>query len=268
MVNSVSLRDARITTPDLEFAMAVIKGTYGDDASIEGKLKPLYKFGRSDQVQTTHSTLMTLPTGVYNETFVSDNDITHFASANSGDTQQLVVEGHTISGTDLTFATQTVTLAGQTKTALTTPLARVTRAYNNGTTDLTGPVYFAEDVTFSAGVPQTASAVHMMIPAGTNQTEKASTSLSSQDYWIVSSFEAYLLEKTATVAEVRLEIRLAGKVFRQQATVSCSDGHLGRLDFHPYLIVPPNSDVRLTAAASANDKDVGGIIQGWLAIVV
>lgn len=35
--------------------------------------------------------------------------------------------------------------------------------------------------------------------------------------------------------------------------------------FHPYFIVPPNSDVRLIAVASSASTDVSGSIQGYLA---
>ena len=253
----------------INHALEVISNTYGDTASVYEKKKDLLKFGESSQVQTTKTTLMGLPTGTYNETYVSDNLITHFASSSGSDTQSIVVEGHTISGGVFTFVTQTVTLAGQTKTALTTPLARCTRIYNNGSTELVGTVYVAQDVTFTAGVPQTASAVHCIIEAGKQQSNKASTTISDQDYWIVTNFQSHWLEKGAGYAEVHLEIRLNGKVFREYAHMSVGDGApVANNEFSPYLIVPANADVRLVATASAANKAVGGEIQGVLAKVI
>ena len=251
--------------PWIEQAKRVI---FADDAvrvSLEAKNKDLLKFGRSQQVQTTSSTLMTLPAGVYNETYVSSNLINSIISTSAGDTQSVVVEGHTISGSDLTFVSQSVTLTGQTVAALGTALARVSRVYNNGTTDLAGVISVSETNTYSAGgVPVTAALVHAQIRAGKNQTEKAATSLSSSDYWVITSFYADMLEKTAASADILLEVRLAGKVFRQQASISVSENHRAIFNFKPYLIVPPNSDVRLRAIASAAGKDISGGIEGTL----
>lgn len=247
-----------------------INSNYSVDVSIEQKAKSLLKFGESTQVQTTKTTLMGLPTGTYNETYVSDNLITHIASSSGLDTVEVVVEGHTVDGSgNFTFVVQTVTLAGQTKTALTTPLARATRIYNNGSTDLVGTVYVAEDVTFTAGVPQTASAVHCIIEAGKNNSNKTSTTISNDDYWILTGYEASWLEKGAGFAEVHLEIRHKGKVFREYSHIPVSDGApYGVHVFAPYIIVPANSDVRLVATASANGKHVGGEINGFLAKVM
>lgn len=253
--------------PRLEYAEHVIHKSYGHQISIFGKAKTYLKFGKNTAVGTSPATIMTLPSGETDEVLLSANDITHFASADSGDTQTLTVEGHTISGSDLTFVTQNVTLAGQTKTALTTPLARVSRAYNANTTDLTGPVYFAEDVTFTAGVPQTASAIHMIIPAGENQTFKNLTATSSTDYWIVTKFYADVLEKGAAYADVRLETASVGGVFTPIGTISASSNHQGILEFDPLLIIPPNTDVRMRATADGANTTITGGIMGYLAEV-
>lgn len=255
---------------NIRHAINIIKADYGVDVSVNRKRKNLLKYGSSTQVQTTATTLMTLPSGTFNETYATSNSITHFASATDSDTQQLVVEGHTVDWNgDFYFVTQTVTLQGRTKTALTTPLARCTRAYNNGTTNLAGPVYFAEDVTFTAGVPQTASAVHLMIETAKNQSQKASTTISKVDYWIVTGFKGTLLTKANTAfVNIELQIRRKGKVFREQEEISCIAGGTSNFDFNPYLIVPANSDVRLLATADTNGRSASGSIQGYLATVI
>lgn len=268
-----------IVDPKLAHAQQVISGTYTTHGatrtssndpvvrvSVYDKRKDLIKLGRSDQVQTTNTTLMTLPTGTFNETYVNSNTITHFASASAGDTVQLVVEGHTVDADGyFTFVVQTVTLAGQTKTALTTPLARATRAYNIGATDLTGPVYFAENVTFTAGVPQTNSAVHLMIGAGENISYKGSTTISDTDYWIITGVSVDILTKAAAFADVELQFRPKGSVFRDLAILA-GDAHY--LPFDPYIIIPSNSDVRMVASADQNGRSVMGTIQGYLASVI
>lgn len=251
----------------INHAINEIYSTYGERASVESKKKSLIKFGRNELVSDAGSTLMTLPAGIDNETYVSDNTIAYFSSSNAGDTQDIKVEGHTLSGSDLTFSVQSVTLAGQTKTALTTPLARITRAYNDDSTDFAGVIYFYEDDTLTAGVPQTDAKVHMMIPVGTNQTEKAATSISSTDYWIITGFYCSVLNKTAAFVDVQIQIREIGKVFRTRANLgAASPGNVSKLEFEPALIAPSNSDIRLVATASTNGIDVSGGIEGYLAI--
>lgn len=253
---------------NIQHALDVIKSTYGVDVSVERKSKDLNKFGRNRLVGTTEATIMTLPAGVTQETYLSTNGITHIASQSAADTQVVRVEGHTISGTDLIFSTQEVTLQGQTKVALPTPIARVTRAYNDNGTELVGPVYIAEDVTFTGGVPQTATAVHAIIPAGFNQTRKASTSISKDDFWIITGMTATCLQKTAAFASIIPESRVIGKSFRpfgQDIGVTSGSGTVF-IPFRPYLIIPPNSDVRLEAIADNAGTDVAASIEGYLAI--
>ena len=208
---------------------------------------------------------MTLPDGIDNETYVSTNIITTIISSSTSDTNTVQVEGHTISGSDLTFVVQSATLNGQNAVTLGTALARVSRVFNTSGTDHVGQIAVTEDDTFSAGVPNTAAKVHLLVRTGENQSEKASTSISSVDYWVITHVNADMLTKAAAFAEVDLEIRLADKVFRPIIEISCSDSHAGVFSFTPYIIVPPNSDVRLVAASdSAAGRDVAGEIHGAL----
>lgn len=252
----------------MQHAIDVINADYGDTVSVQAKNKDLLKFGRSKQAQTTKTTLMTLPAGTFNEAYVSSNLINTVSSSSASDTQELVIEGHTISSGVFTFVSQTVTLTGQAQAALTTPLARCTRIYNNGATDLVGFVYVYETDTSTAGVPDTGAKVHCMIDAGLNNSEKASTTISDADYWIVQSFYGDCLEKVATFGILHFEIRLSGKVFRNKIDISVNDASRGVHEFKPYLIIPKNSDIRLRVSASANGKDFSGGIQGALVKVV
>ena len=250
--------------PWIEHAKQVILADDSVSVSLEAKNKDLLKFGRHLDVQTTLTTLMTLPTNIYNETYVAANSITSLISTSASDTTTVTIEGHTISGSDLTFVVQTATLTGQTVVTLSTALARATRIYANAAVDLIGVISVCEDDTYSSGVPQIPAGVHLQIRAGTNQSDKASTSISSVDYWIVTAVYADMLNKTAAFGEVDLEVRLEGGVFRTIADMGVSDSHSGRIEFKPYLIIPPNSDVRLRAAVGSNGKDVSGGIEGVL----
>jgi hypothetical protein len=208
---------------------------------------------------------MTLPDAVDNETYVSSNLITTIISTNAGDNQNVRIEGHIISGGDFTFSSQTATLNGQTAVALGTPIARVTAVTNISATEMAGLISVTEDDTFTAGVPNTNAKVHLQVFAGEQKSEKGATTISSVDYWVVTKFYCDMLTKAAANAEVDLEVCTAGGVFIQVASISCSNTHSNTFKWEPYLIIPPNSDVRLRAVSdSATGRDVSGGIIGAL----
>ena len=260
--------EATLHDPWVQHAIEVISTTYGDTVSIQAKDKDLLKFGRNQLVNTTKSTVMTLPAGIDNETYVSTNIITQISSSSGSDTVAVTVEGHTIAGGVFTFVTQQATLTGQTAVVLGTALARVSRVVNNGATDLVGSLYVAETNALTAGVPDTDAKVHLIVVAGINNSEKAATTISNNDYWILTGFYADCLEKTAAFGIVHLEIREAGKTFINKIDIACSTNFRGEHKFAPYLIVPKNADIRLRATANAAGKDISGGLGGVLAIVV
>lgn len=248
-------------TPDFwtEHALREVYSTYGDVVDV--KPKSLHKFGENQLVGTSEATLMTLPAGVLSETYVSTNAITHLSSSSAADTQLVAVEGHTISAGLFTFVTQTATLTGQTKVALTTPLARISRIANLGSTGFAGSVYGFEDDTLTAGVPNTAAKVHITVTAAENQSLKASTTISNADYEFITDIYASVEKKTAAGAVVRFKVRNAGGVFRTQFKLGLNSvGPDVRMTFRPYLIIPQNSDVLMTAEADGASTEISG---GW-----
>jgi hypothetical protein len=243
-----------------------INSTYRVRVSAEAKSKPLLKFGESDVVGTSWSTLWSLGG---DETYVSTNAITTISSSSASDTEPVKIEYHTVDASgNFTFAVQSATLTGQTEVTLTTPCARVSRVYNVGTADLVGDVYVYEDDTVVAGVPQTTSKIHAKIDAGFNQTQKAATTISNNDYWAINELTVQVTEKATAWAEVHLEIREKGGVFRPLMHLACSDQTGHRATFGPPIIVPSNADIRLRALASGANTSVGGAINGYLLIKV
>jgi len=267
---------ANQTEYKIDHAIDVILETYGVNVSVDKKKKDLLKFGRNPNVGSAATGYTIWATGADNahETYVAanTNSIDSISSSTSGDTNiTFVVEGHTESGGNKTFVTQSVTTNGtdgQTRVALTTPLNRVTRAYNNGSTAATGPIYIYENTALTSGKPTDTTKIHLTIPTNRNQSEKASTSLSSTDYWIITGFRGSMLEKAASFADVALQVRINGKLFREVEDVSCSDASNGIMEFNPYIIAPANSDIRLVAVSDSTSRDVSGGIQGFLAKVI
>ena len=113
--------------PKIAAAIQEIYNTYGDLVSVGSKKKQLIKFGRNTDLSTTQEQVW-LQGGT--EDLPSDNIINTLVSTNAGDDQTVTIEGHTISGNNLTFVTQPATINGTTDVTLTTSLARATRLLN------------------------------------------------------------------------------------------------------------------------------------------
>lgn len=250
-------------------AIANIQNDFGVKVSVYHKNKDLLKYGRNTSVTTTPTTVMTLPSGVSEEVLLVDNLITNLTTDNVANTQLLGIEGQTISDSGFTFVVQSLNANGQTVVNLATPLARVTRLFNKDSVNLLGSVYLSETDTYTGGVPDTDAKIHLMTRSGQNQSEKAATTISRKDYWVITGYHCHVYTKASAFAEVDLQIKRWGGVFRTVDDVSCSSSHLGSVSFRPYVVVPSNSDIRLQATSdAAGGRDVGGSIQGFLLIAV
>lgn len=233
------------------------------------KPRNLRKFGTHDSLSATE--LETVWEVNSNETYVSDNVINRASSSSAADTQVIEYEGHTIDGNgNLTFTSgNLVTLQGQTPVTLDPPLARHTRAVNRSATEIQGDVYFYQSTaTVTAGVPQETALTHNKI-SGTasppqQQTQKAATSTSQHDWWVIVDWSASVRVKQDTRVNFYLELREKGQVFRVISTMSCSAGDTRNRRFEPHLIIPPNSDVRVRAIAAASGAEVSSEINGYL----
>ena len=251
---------------ELGLALARIEVDYGVHPSIMGKDKTLTKFGGRSDLGTSNATLPTLA-GELHETYSTTNDITHVVSSSAADaTETITLEGHTIAAGAFTFVVQSVTLNGQTPVALTTPLARASRAYNTAATTLAGTVSVMVGSAVAGGVPSTAANARLQIPAGTQQTYKAATTLSATDYLICTSVGIGVTKKTNAAVVADLEVRLAGGVFRPVLPMTAeSPGAYNTMQLHPPLVMPANADIRMTATASTNGVEVRGFFAGYLA---
>lgn len=258
-----------VNDPWLEHAKDVILNKYGHEVSIINKGSDLLKWGRNALVGTTAATVMHLPSGVLDETHVATDLITTISSSDAGDTEVVLVEGHTVDGSgNFTFVSQTPTLAGQTQVTLATPLARVQRVHNRGSTNLVGSVYVYEDDTDTAGVPDTDALVHLIVAAGKNNSEKCAFTTATDEYFLVTHFSGNVLEKVASAAHFTFEIRNKSGVFIEHNTLSAGDGNQGVHDFVPYLIISPNADVRIRSLADGANTEITADLQGVLAVIV
>lgn len=246
-----------------------IQSTFGDVVSIDKKAKSLIKFGKSADLSANGTSTVWTVGG--HEVYVNDNLITHISSSSAADVYEVLLECHTVSGTGqdakFSFLTQTVTLQGQTKVALPTPVARVSQIFNNNGVELVGRVTVYEDVAITAGVPNDPTKIHIDIPAGLQGSFKAATTFSDEDYYVLTGGFGSVSLKQNAAADFYLEVREVGKVFVQRAAVSASSGGPWDIDLDPAVIIPRNADVRITVETDTNNAVVFGVFKGYLAKV-
>jgi hypothetical protein len=137
-----------------------------------------------------------------------------------------------------------------------------------GSTDLAGTVTIAEDVTFTDGVP--ASGIHMTLTGEDNQSLKGATTISKNDFWVITSIQYSVLRQASANVDFKLQVRNKGGVFKTKHSSSVSNGSGSfekQFEFAP-IIVPPNSDVRVLATSNANSTVVDVHIDGVLASII
>ena len=251
-------------------AQREIYQTFGDVVSIDKKAKSLLKFGKSAELSTNRETVWTVG-GM--ETYATANVIDSISSSSASDTEEILLECHTVEGTGadqkFTFLVQTVSLNGQNRVALPTPVARVSRVYNNNGTNLEGRVTVYENTTIVGGIPTDLTKIHAQIPAGFQQSFKAATTFSNEDYYILTGGFGSVTYKQSAAVNFYLEIKQPGKVFREGASVSAnSAGGAWQIDLDPCVIIPKNSDVRITCQSNTQGSEVYASFKGYLAKVV
>jgi len=257
--------DARLVQAERE-----IYQQFGEEVSINLKAKSLVKFGKSATLTT--GSLQTVWTVGGNETYISTNAIDSISSSSVIDLEEIYIEGHTVTGTGqdqkFTFVSFTVNLNGQTRVALPIPLARVSMAYNNSGTLLLGRVVVYENTALSLGVPVDTSKIHIDIPLGLQESSKAATTFSDTDYYILTGGFGSVSLKQGGAADFYLEIREAGKVFRQVASISATNAGPWTINLDPAVIIPKNADLRVRVETSDNNLVVFTSFQGYLAKVI
>ena len=169
----------------------------------------------------------------------------------------LIIEGHTISGSDLTFVVQTATLNGTTPVTLTTPLRDATRMFNNDSTD------FAGTVSVSDG-----STDYLTSDGGNNQSLKCAASMGSDTYWIITKLVGSVKRSNSAVVDFQLQIRESGKVWRTKYSFSVSrEAGTDQLDLDPYIIMKPNADMRVIGTSNAANTVAEAAVHGYMALI-
>jgi hypothetical protein len=260
----------------VKYAQDEILELYGEKVSVIQKKKSLFKYGvNSNLPLTTEVTIQQLLGSEEEELFLTSNGIDSISTSDAGALGDIRIEGHTYDSGDLTFVSQLVTLNGQNRVILLTPLATSVRIRPTVSTVLADDetVYAYEDrsgaVTLTAGVPQTDSAVHVSLDANEGSSLKASTSIAYNEYFLISTIYADLNKKQAANVDIRLRRKPAVgglSTTLTKRTISNTSGMT--LALRPYLIIPKNHHVYFTGSSGTAAVEVSAGMIGVLAKVV
>ncbi len=176
--------------------------------------------------------------------FSDTADIDTVSSSDNNDTQTIEIQGL---DANWDMVTQSITLAGQTKVTLDTPLIRFFRGFNTNSTNLDGVVYIYVNGDITAGVPDTDADVRGIIN-GAGGHDQTLTCI----YTIPNGYTGYLMKgyvsianKTAASATFERKARLYGGIFRQQSIVTCNSAGQGSFQYE-YPIpakIPAKTDI-------------------------
>jgi len=250
----------------VRYSEEVILKQYGDKVSVLETALPLIKFGKNYEIVSGVTETIWNTGG--DEVYATTNIIDTVSSSNATDAQTISVTGHTIDANgDFTRVVQEITLDGQNKVLLPTPVARVERMFNTDNTDFLGVVYVYEDDTIIAGVPQTAVNIHLTVNPEDNQSLKAAFTADKDEYIVITALTVSVNKTVSSaIVDFALEIREKGKVFRTKYTsVVSSQNGSRQLFFEQPFIIPPSADVRFIATSNANNTGVEAIAHCYYA---
>ena len=227
--------------------ISVPMGLLGDNFSY------IEKFGRNRTVASGNEEVIE-DSSLAAQTLSTAADIDTISSSNAGDGQEIEIQGL---DEDWELVTQTATLNGQTKVTLDTPLIRVFRAKNIGSSALAGDVYIYVDGDITAGVPDDDPDVRAKILTAKNQTNMAK-------YTIPYGYTGYLVKwyvamlrtsgTSAVACDVDIYIREYGGAFRSKQPIGIQNTGNGNWQYEfPFALqVAAKSDIEVRATPTAN----------------
>ena len=266
VVDIGATRSKNLKVTDAENGLAIAKGDVeGTSFNHKFGTAPDFDYGNGE-VSIWDGAEDGEPYEQMNYVFSTGSGIDSISAEDAADTQDVVIQG--LDG-DWHELSQTVTLNGQTRVALTTPLRRVYRAFNDDNTDLTGHVFIYEDVALSGGVPTDSTLIRAVIHPENNQTEMAiyTVPVGYTGYmrsWYCSSAGA----SKSTNYIVRIKSRLPDKVFRLKHRMAWD----GTIPYqHQYVepeVFTEKTDIIMSAEITAGGVSSAAISAGFDIVIV
>jgi hypothetical protein len=238
--------------PPLRLTERISLGHYSGGESIE-------QYGHNPDIDTG-----TVPETIWGVggtyTWSTAAAIDSISSSDTDDVQDVLIDGL---DADWETVEQTVTLQGQTRVALTTPLIRVNGMYNAGAVDLDGTVYVYEDTPLTAGTPDDATKIRGAIVDGDNQLLQCIYTVPAGHTALIYRGYVAMSKKQTAVIEAAWRARLFGGVFRTFGRTTV--GSAGNTAFWKVWHFPPAMPEKTDLVIIAEDTtaDNSGISCGF-----
>jgi len=248
------LRKVDIISEPEDYFMEVVKGNITGDS-------PVYISGHDDSIGTTLATVGNT-TGLL-QTYSTIADVDSISSEDAGDAHDI-----TIIGLDVDYnpvAPQTVTLNGQTRVAIPTPLFRILRIINLTATPTLGVVWAYVNTVIAAGKPVDTTKIRKMIaiidPTGVAVSEET---CSSATHTVAAGREAFVVFGKVTVSdakaiEMSLWRRLVGGVFTLVRSIDIKDNNYDYFFKIPAKL-PEKTDLEVRAKVDSGTAHVSAAI--------
>jgi hypothetical protein len=216
-----------------------------------------------DTALTTVQDVWDFP-GADTYTYSATADIDTVSSSGAGDTGNLVIYG-----LDANFeeVKQTVTLTGQTKVTLPTPLIRVNDMQYLTTIPTVGDIYCYVDGTITAGVPGTAADVRGYIAVGNNRSKCSSFTVPAGKVAFMDAVTGGISRRQAATAEISYLLRTNGYEFINVLTLAFNSvgNNLNRFVLDTPFILDEKTDLK---AASTADAAGAGVLTNYVFILI
>ena len=209
-VNISATDSNNLKTTDAENGLAIAKGDVTGTSFVH-KFGEAPDFDISDGYVPIWDGANDGTVNIMEYTFSTTADIDSLISSDNGDTVDIEIQGL---DSNWALTTQTITLTGQTRAALSTSLIRVFRMKNVGSTDLAGIVSCYVNSAAPGGVVTDTTKVRALIDDGNNQTLMAIYTIPAGKTGYMRDWYASISRTRNTLSTVRLLARTFGGVFQ------------------------------------------------------
>ena len=202
-------------------------------------------------------------------TYSTTNDIDSVISSSVSDVGDVEIQGL---DTDYVLTNQTVTLTGQTRVAIPTPLRRVFRMKNVGSTNFVGNVctYITNAPTTSGDV-DLATDVRSCVNNGNNQTLMAIYTIpAGKTGYLRSFFASTSGGSRSTNYKIKLLARPLGQVFQLKHVASLVDSGTSHFN-HEYVepeVFAEKTDIHMTAETTESAISASAVACGFDIVIV
>lgn len=193
-------------------------------------------------------------------TYSTSADIDSISSDDASDTHDIVIEGLDVDYNNV--AAQTVTLNGQTRVALPTPLFRITSIYNDTTTPTLGIVWVYVNTALTAGKPSDETKIRKSIhhsegSIGNSISNEVSTSSS---YTIPAGKTGFIVFGKLTVSDskalsLHFWVRPQGRLFKVAHLIDLKNNSYDYF-FKSPTVIPEKTDLEIRASVDAGTANV------------